>query len=210
VVSASLDHLVIAAPSLAAGAKMLHDALGIWPQPGGEHVRMGTHNSLLRLGESLYLEVIAINPAVAKPCRARWFRLDELALECAPRLVTWVVRCNDIQSAHLACNRIHGEIEQMSRGDLNWNISIPGDGGMPFDGVLPALIEWQSPQHPASRLEDRGCTLLSLAGFHPDAERINELLNTLGISADIRVETHRRPHLVVTIKTPSGVRTIGA
>ena len=53
---ATIDHLVVTAPSLALGAKMLHEALGIWPQPGGEHARMGTHNLLLQIRKKTYLE----------------------------------------------------------------------------------------------------------------------------------------------------------
>ncbi len=208
--SASIDHLVIAAPSLAVGAKMLHKALGIWPQSGGEHERMGTHNLLLRLGEKIYLEVIAINPAAAKPGRPRWFSLDELAPDSPPRLVTWVARSNDIRAAQVACNNIHGEINAMSRGDLNWLITIPTDGRMPFDGVMPTLIEWQSPQHPASRLDESGCELLSLKGSHPDADGISDLLRKLDIGAGVSVENNPRPHLTAEIKTPSGIRTIGA
>ena len=207
--SENVDHLVITAPSLAVGAKMLHEALGLWPQPGGEHSRLGTYNLLLRLGEALYLEVIAINPAAAKPTRPRWFGLDELEASSAPRLATWVARCVDIRSAYAACETIHGEIETMSRGDLNWQITIPADGSMPFDGVAPTLIEWQSPQHPASRLEDRGCELVSLMGFHPDAEQINDLLLKLAIGTGVCIEQHQRPHLIAKIKTPSGIRIIG-
>jgi Glyoxalase-like domain len=208
--SCTIDHLVITAPSLAAGTKMLHEALGIWPQPGGEHVRMGTHNALLRLGQALYLEVIAIDPAKAKPNYPRWFHLDELTAQSVPRLTTWVARCDDIHTSHAACGGIHGEIQAMSRGDLNWLITIADDGGMPFDGVAPTLIQWQSATHPASRLDDRGCTLVSLTCFHPDAPRLNDMLQALGIDAGIVVEHDQRPHLIAQINTPGGMRTIGA
>ena len=206
----AIDHLVITAPSLAAGTKMLHEALGIWPQRGGEHARMGTHNALLRLGEKRYLEVIATNPAVARPQRLRWFQLDELAAESVPRLATWVARCDDIQVAYAACGEIHGEIQAMSRGDLNWLISIPADGSMPLDGVAPSLIEWRSPQHPASRLEDHGCSLVSLKGFHPEAPQLNDLLCQLGLASEIHVEQDQRAHIVAEIQTPHGPRTLGA
>ncbi len=206
---ATIDHLVVTAPSLALGAKMLHEALGIWPQPGGEHARMGTHNLLLRLGEKTYLEVIAVNPVAPQPNRPRWFRLDELSEQSAPCLATWVARCDDIRAAHRACHGIHGEIASMNRGDLNWLITIPNDGHMPCDGLVPTLIEWQSSQHPASRLEDRGCTLLSLGGFHPDADRVNDMLSALGAGADVSVAQHQRSHLIAKINTPNGIRTLG-
>ncbi|HCV79405.1 VOC family protein, partial [Pseudomonas oryzihabitans] len=51
-----LDHLVIVAPTLAAGARYVEERLGVALQPGGQHARMGTHNLLLGLGDG-YLEV---------------------------------------------------------------------------------------------------------------------------------------------------------
>ena len=81
---------------------------------------------------------------------------------------------------------------------------------MPFDGVAPSLIEWKSPHHPANRLEDRGCSLTGLKGFHPDAARLNDLLRTLGLGSEIYVEQDQRAHLVAEIQTPNGLRIIAA
>lgn len=71
-----IDHITITAPSLAAGAEFVSQTLGVLPQVGGEHPRMGTHNLLLRLGDALFLEVISPNPLVPAPARPRWFALD--------------------------------------------------------------------------------------------------------------------------------------
>jgi Glyoxalase-like domain len=203
-----IDHLVISAPSLDAGKKMLHDALGVWPQAGGEHDRMGTHNALLRLGPKLYLEVIAINNNAPSPSRPRWFALDSRTADRSPALTTWVVRCDEIHAAHSRCDASHGEIEPMSRGDLQWAITIPHDGGLPFHGVAPTLIQWRTAEHPASRLEDRGCELLWLQGFHPQADRINALLAKLGFADQISIVPHHEPRLVAQIKTPYGQREL--
>ena len=46
---ATLDHLVVLAPSLASGVAWAEATLGVTPGPGGEHSLMGTHNRLLRL-----------------------------------------------------------------------------------------------------------------------------------------------------------------
>jgi len=54
-----IDHIAITAPTLEAGAKFVKNVLGVNPQKGGEHLRMGTHNLLLRLGDTTYLEVIS-------------------------------------------------------------------------------------------------------------------------------------------------------
>jgi len=48
----------------------------------------------------------------------------------------------------------------MSRGELNWLITIPDNGTLPLGGIAPMLIEWQTRVHPASRLRESGCTLL--------------------------------------------------
>lgn len=54
-----LDHITVTAFSLEAGAAFVSETLGVAPQAGGEHPRMATHNLLLRLGDAMFLEVIA-------------------------------------------------------------------------------------------------------------------------------------------------------
>lgn len=211
-----IDHLVITAPSLDVGAAYVHDALGVSPQPGGEHVLMSTHNLLLHLGESTYLEVIAANPAAPRPTRPRWFALDRLAANAKPSLATWVARTGDIRAANEAASEQLGLIERMSRGALEWLITIPPDGGLPLDGVAPALIEWHSDAHPASHLEDYGLSLKKLELFHPYPERVLRLLESLAIDGPVVVEksavvARDAPdgvRLVAHIETPLGLRTL--
>jgi hypothetical protein len=74
----SIDHVTVTAPTLAGGAEFVRKALGVAPQAGGEHPRMGTHNLLLKLGDSMFLEVIAPNPNAPAPARPRWFALDTI------------------------------------------------------------------------------------------------------------------------------------
>ena len=71
-----IDHLVVAARTLAQGADFLRDLLGVEALSGGKHVAMGTHNLVMQLGEERYLEVIAIDPDAEPPERPRWFDLD--------------------------------------------------------------------------------------------------------------------------------------
>ena len=95
-----LDHLVIGARSLEEGRSFVADLLGVSPVAGGTHPNMGTHNVLLSLGGSVYLEVIAVDPEAEPPDRPRWFSLDNpkvrQALEQGPQLLTWVARTPDI------------------------------------------------------------------------------------------------------------------
>ncbi len=77
----SLDHIVIAAKTLKQGIDYVADHLGMEPQPGGQHTRIGTHNALLSLGADCYLEVIAIDPELPTPNRPRWFGLDQIDIQ---------------------------------------------------------------------------------------------------------------------------------
>lgn len=206
-----IDHLVVAAPDLEAGADFVQRRLGVTPQAGGEHARMGTHNLLVKLGDSVYLEVIAANPDAPGPGRPRWFELDELKPDAPPGLATWVARTDDIRSAVAASSEPLGDVETMSRGALEWLITIPPDGRLPFGGVAPALIEWRTAHHPAATLRETGCTLLRLEAFHPDAPRISALLRSISFEGPISVApvaADRRPALVAHIQTPNGPRTL--
>jgi hypothetical protein len=205
----TIDHLTVTAPSLEAGAMFVEQALGVPLQPGGQHARMGTHNRLLRLGNSLYLEVIAPDPDAPAPGRPRWFGLDGLAADAKPRLATWVARTDDIAASLAAASEPLGAAEPMARGDLRWLITVPADGELCLGGMAPALIEWQVPAHPAASLQDRGCSLVCLQAFTPDPARAEALLASLGLVAAL--EVHALPvgepaRLVAHIDTPAGRR----
>jgi hypothetical protein len=206
-----IDHLVITAPSLEAGAEFVQQSLGVPLQAGGEHPRMGTHNLLLRLGDALYLEVIAVNPHAVAPDRPRWFALDQLPPDALPRLATWVVRTTGIHSTAVACPEPLGGIEAMSRGALRWQITIPADGSLPLDGIAPALIEWQAEPHPAAKLQDHGLSLNMLELCHPEPERVSRLLHSINLQAPfdlLPAAFSQTPHLVAHINTPEGLRKL--
>lgn len=207
--AARIDHLTVTAPTLQAGAAFVVDALGVAPQPGGEHPRMGTHNLLLRLGDALFLEVIAVDPDAPAPDRPRWFALDGLAPDAPAALSTWVVASDDIRAAASACAEDLGRIEPMSRGARNWLITIPTDGSVAMDGAAPALIEWDDKPHPATGLVDHGLSLVKLEILHPEPARVAALLTSIGL-ADDRIACHHgdSPRLAAHIQTPQGIRKL--
>ncbi|MGJ0483943.1 MAG: VOC family protein [Methylomicrobium sp.] len=208
-----LDHLAITAPSLAIGVEYVRQTLGVSPQAGGEHPRMGTHNCLLKLGETCYLEVIAINPNAPLPARPRWFQLDEPDSSQPVRLATWIARTDDIIAAATASPIPLGEIEPMSRGRLNWLITLPPDGSLPMQGIAPTLIQWPAGMHPAARLPESGCALVRLEGFHPEADKVIGMLDAIGFEGDFEVfklPPDRQPYLIAHIQTPKGLRQLSA
>ena len=208
---AQIDHLVVATRDLATGARWLEDQLGATLAPGGVHAAMGTHNRLLHLEgrPNLYLELIAIDPAAASPARARWFGLDSPAVQARlverPRLIHWVARSDDLARE---ATPAHGDILAMQRGDFRWRITVPEDGFPPGAGLVPTLIQWDVPTHPAERLPESGCTLTKLEGFHPAPANIATALAGLGLARELVLfpaEPDEPAQLVAYLKTPRGL-----
>lgn len=210
--TARLDHLAVAATDLASGTAWLEARLGVPLAPGGAHPRMGTHNRVLRLGDGVYLELIAIDPDAPPPGRPRWFGLDEPALAARlverPRLVAWAAATDDLDAATAASPFPHGPVHEMTRGDLVWRITIPDDGRVVEGGAVPTLIEWPPGVHPTKRMPDAGCTLERLTIRHPEPQRITAGLAAIGL-ADPAVHFDGGPaSLAVSLHTPDGRVTI--
>lgn len=160
-----IDHLIIAADTLADGVVWCERTLGVTPGPGGRHALMGTHNRLLNLSCAAhplcYLEIIAVDTDAPPPGRPRWFGLDARP-PGPPQLWHWVVRAADLDVARagLRAEGLEpGEPVAASRGDLRWRLLLRDDGAT-LPG-RPTLIEWDSP-HPAAGMPASGLCLLNL------------------------------------------------
>ncbi len=199
------DHLVVACADLAQGAAWAADALGVEPQPGGQHATMGTHNRLLKLGPRTYLELIAIDPRAAPPARPRWFALDDPAVQAraahAPLLLTWVAATTDIVEAVTRVPAL-GEPRAFTRGAYAWRLTVTADGALPFGGVLPAAIQW-SGAHPCDALEERGCALLELRLSHPAASGVLPLFRELRVAGPVQLKSGPKS-LCAVLRTPRG------
>lgn len=201
---AVLDHLAIAATDLPAGVAAVEAALGVSLQPGGEHAAMGTHNALLSLGPGEYLEVIAVNPAAPDPGRPRWFALDSFAGPPAPR--AWIGRCDDLEQALAVAPPGTDVPMDFARGDLRWRMAVPAEGLLPFGGVFPALITWDSTAHPAARLTDQGVRLVTVEIAHPAPEALRAALAPVLTDPRVQVVAGAAPALRFGFQTPAGAR----
>ena len=208
----TIDHIVVTARDLDAGAAYVRDCLGADPLPGGEHAKMGTHNRLLRCGPDCYLEVIAINPNAPAPAQPRWFGLDAMGPDSAASLSAWVVRTTDIRAHAAASPQPLGPVTPMQRADLDWLITIADTGVSPLDGMAPALIEWQTPRLPVLSMPDQGLSLEALHIYHPEPMAMQALLTSLQLKAPVSVfpsSPDSKPALRAIIQTPAGIRALG-
>ena len=221
--AAALDHLVIAARTLDEGVAWCEALLGVTPASGGRHALMGTHNRVFPVATDAfpraYCELIAVDPDAPPPGRARWFDLDDGALQAAlergPQLVAWVARVADLDAA-LAALAAHGvdggRVLHASRmtpqGELRWRIAVRDDGARLFGGTLPTLIEWGA-AHPADALPATAATLASItlrAGADPV---LQEALQALGLAvvaglAPAAAGDAAAPAFSVELDTPRG------
>lgn len=201
----TLDHLAVAASSLAEGVDLVEQALGVALAPGGVHPLMSTHNRLLGLGD-IYLEVIAIDPTAPTPPHPRWFDLDHFSGR--PRLTNWIVGCDDLDAALASLPQGVGVPVDLARGDLRWRMAVPADGLLPFGNAHPALIQWQGEAHPAQRLTDLGVRLDLLEIETPDADALTAALG--GNFTDARVKIFQGPEksMRAQFTTPHGPRVL--
>jgi hypothetical protein len=209
---ATLDHIIVAAATLAQGCDYVESGLGVRPQAGGKHALMGTHNALLKLGPRLFLEVLSVDPQAPAPARPRWFDLDEprmrASLTDGPRLIHHVARTDDIEALASRSSIDLGEILGLTRGDFRWRITVPPDGHLPGRGLVPTLIQWSDARHPADGLADHRLSLVALAGEHPDPAPVRAALARLGLSDVFKITYGQSPRLAAMIRTPRGIVTL--
>ena len=216
VLVSDLDHIVVVAAVLEEGVAFCEKTLGVKMIKGGEHARVETHNYLLNLDESIYLEVIAINPAARTVDWPRWFGMDlpeaRRRAEKGPYLATFVARTTDIVAAAKALPSL-GPVRDMQRGDFQWQITIPDDGGMVEGGTVPTMIQWPAGVHPTWNMPLSGCRLERLEIAHPDTAHLRTLWSTIGLQPRRKLtirdaEYDEAPRISAVFATPNGMRTI--
>ena len=209
----AIDHLALIAPTLEAGVEHVRESLGVDPGAGGRHPLMGTHNRLLRLGEDMFLEVIAVDPDAPSPSRPRWFGMDAAAVVAREwasgrRLRGWIVRDDSIGGRAGADPDILGPEVEVTRGARRWRITVPRDGALPFGGALPARIDWGAAGPAARDMPDAGCALVSLDVTHPPDAMLSSCWTRMNLGALATLTAGPHAALRALIRTPNGLRVL--
>ncbi len=201
-----VDHLLYACSDLERGRDEIEALLGVRPVIGGRHERFGTHNALLSLGPGAYLEVVARDPDLPVPAHGL---LVDLPPHEDSRLITWVLRVDDIDVSARAANSAglgFGAVQPGQRetpdGELiRWQLTDPYANRR--GGALPFLIDWGNTPHPSS-VAPLGGRLRELVVEHPDATGIRDACAVL--DADVDVREAGTFGLTAAIDTPAGRR----
>ena len=210
-----IDHLVIGAETLTQGAEYVKENLGVDIPFGGHHMKMGTHNHLMQLGDNIFLEVIAIKPDIEPPDRPRWYGLDDPFIRqhiaVQPTLLTWVVNTKNIKKLLQHAAFSLGTPELISRGDISWRFGLPMDGRLIAGGMLPYAIEWHTKKHPSKNMASLNCQFQYLEIFHPHLSWLQSMLKSIGVLDQVKISglpKNKSPFFTVCIKTPNGLKKL--
>ena len=153
-----LDHIVLGANTLQEGTDYIEKKLGLSLSEIGYHHHMGTHNRVIKIGENIYLEVIAIDPNANKPKHFRWFNLDneeqQARLKISPQIIGYVI---ENENPHML--KFYNPFFEASRGDYCWEFAMPKCDNNQIknelieSGLVPSLIQWKS-KKPVDQMVD--------------------------------------------------------
>lgn len=208
-----IDHLTVIAPNLAEGVKHVSNCLGLDVPFGSHHDYMGTYNHRLQLGDSTYLEIVALDPAGYDPGRARWFGLDDhrqvrADWEDGRRLRGWVANTQSIGSIISRREAIFGEEVFLPPSAPTFTFSIPQDGSLPLDGAAPSLINHRGDSSYIATIPDLGARLISITLEHPDRAAISTLYHELGIDRPPSVIDGPKVRYQAFIETAAGPKIL--
>lgn len=208
-----LDHLTVIAPTLIEGVSHVRECLDLDVPFGTRHDYMGTHNHRLQLGNSVYLEIIALDPEGTEPGRARWFGLNDQESVRSDwtegrRLRGWVANTGAIDSVVSAHAAIFGDIVPLPTVNPTFAFTIPEDGSLPLDGAVPSIIDHQGDPTSMSSIPDLGARLRSLTLEHPDPTAIETLYRELAIEHPPVIIRAPKVRYRALIETPTGLKEL--
>ena len=145
---------------------------------------MDTYNHRLQLGNSVYLEIVALDPDGAEAGRPRWFDLDNQEKVRSDwnegrRLRGWVASTENIDSVISTRRAVFGEEVLLPPADPVFTFAIPEDGSLPLDGAAPSLIDHRGNPTSIASIPDLGACLRSLTLEHPNLAEIETLYREL-------------------------------
>lgn len=210
-----LDHLTVIAPTLVEGVAHVRACLDIDVPFGTRHTYMGTHNHRLLLGNSVYLEIIALDPTGTRPAngRARWFGLDNQVQvradwEEGRRLRGWVANTLNLDAVLATHGAIFGDALALPNNEPTFSFSVPKAGALPLDGAMPSLIDHRGDDSHVLLIPDFGARLQSLIQEHPEPISVQALYHQLAVDRPPDVQYGPKLKYRALIETPAGTREL--
>ena len=191
-----VDHLVWCVDSVAEGMEKFEALTGVRPCIGGQHLGLGTHNALLSLGDGVYLEILALDPA--QKMEARWIGID---CPTKPCLATYCVQADQADGKD-------GKLENTEGKTLKWRLAADhhtsGYEKLPFRGLVPFIVDWSvNPLEHPSAISPKRCRLAELRAYHPNPGELRKVFEALNVKG-IMVEAGDTERLEAILDSPNG------
>ena len=208
-----LDHISVIAPSLAEGVSHVRACLDLDVPFGQRHAYMGTYNHLLQLGDTVYLEIVALDPEADGPGRARWFGLDDRKKvrsdwDEGRRLRGWVARTEAIDAIIAGRRGIFGEKVPLPAVNSSFDFAIPDDGSLPLDGAAPSIIDRRGKPRSMATIADLGARLQSFTLEHPDPAAVEALYRAMTVDRPPAFDRGSKLRYRAQIETPTGLKEL--
>ena len=163
-----IDHIVLACKDLESYTTYVSNKLGAPIVGGGQHLDMGTHNKLIKIGEDCYLEIIAADPNNPNQYKA-WMAVNQIE---NPTITRYALSTDSIADDIKHLTPFYGTempIHQGSRlkkdgSTLSWTMSLPSNSSVIDD--CPFLLDWSQQIHPMSPHKEK-CQLVQLKIYSP-------------------------------------------
>ncbi len=180
-----LDHIVFGSSTLEEGTEFVENILQAKLSDIGFHKDMGTHNRVIRIGERVYLEIIAIDPKISNLNNRKWFNLDNSKLQSklkkSPQIIGYVIENTDI-----SINKYYDPFFLVSRDNYKWQFAMPTfknnilESEIIEAGIIPSLISWKS-HKPVYQMKRNQFELISFEIWLSEAQQhFNTFFKTFG------------------------------
>lgn len=181
-----LDHILLGAPQLDTATDAFAALAGVSPGGGGSHEGFGTRNQLLSLGDRLFFEIIAPDPAQDKRGR----RASGLERLPGPEMLTFCLQSDDLDAVASRAKAAGLSPQDpvamgRTRADgvrLEWNILYLEDAY--WGDAIPFVIDWMGSPHPGASAPT-GCTLKEFTVLHPRFAELALLYEALGVPVPV-------------------------
>lgn len=181
-----IDHVILGVNDLERGIEELFRLTGVRAVFGGAHPGRGTHNALISLGGSQYLEILAPNPKDESP---RW--IGELQSLTTLTPVGWAARGEDLpalqkslQSQGVQTGEVRpGERKRPDGSRLAWRTL---EIASPSSDLIPFFIEWDAGSAHPSATSPTGCKLTGFTLEDPAPDAVRKTLQAAGLGVEVR------------------------
>ena len=201
-----IDHIVYGVEDLDEAIVMFKSKYGMDAIIGGRHLRQGTKNALVNLGDGCYLELLAKDHENKLSESDVWMGMDYLS---QPKIIRWALKSKDLikeQKVSKSYNPSMGGLQDGRRKKvdgtvLKWELLMPLSS--PEVELFPFFVDWsKSTTHPTTEMPIGG-SLQSIAFFHPNPALILPSIKELGLKMDIQQADQIQ--IQATIIGPKGI-----